>query len=175
MTTTSFSSFTSLTSCIGWVIHISKRRTHISWPSIPGFKYERSKCTDASSSRLNIVGALMLPEVYWAFESSEKILSAAGESTSEIDMPLVFSGRTLICFLSSEKNSPGGHDQFLFSHRNSLFSTKCTLFYFFNLCPDPPILFLDPPNLFPAFYVRKASGSSVDLGQLKHTGSDGRR
>ena len=40
--------------------------------------------------------------------------------------------------------------------------------HFFTLCPDPPIL-------CPAFYVRKASGSSVDLGQLKRTGSDGRR
>ena len=47
--------------------------------------------------------------------------------------------------------------------------------HFFTLCPDPPILCPDPPILCPAFYVRKASGSSVDLGQLKRTGSDGRR
>ena len=31
------------------------------------------------------------------------------------------------------------------------------------------------PILCPAFYVRKASGSSVDLGQFKRNGSDGRR
>ena len=61
---------------------------------------------------------------------------------------------------------------------------KCTHCHFFTLCPDgpdPPILCPeapDPPNLCPALHVRRASRSSVtsvDLGQLIHTGSDGRR
>ena len=45
--------------------------------------------------------------------------------------------------------------------------TKCTLGHFFTFCPDPPIL--GPGPFCPAFYVCKASGSSVDLGpgQLK--------
>ena len=45
----------------------------------------------------------------------------------------------------------------------------------FQSLPRPPILCPDPPILCPALYVRKASGSSVDLGQLKRNGSDGRR
>ena len=61
------------------------------------------------------------------------------------------------------------YDTIFYSYKNSLFTTNCTLF------PDPPNLFPDPPIDFPAFYVRKASESCVDLGQLKRTGSDGRR
>ena len=55
--------------------------------------------------------------------------------------------------------------------------TNMPFAHFFNLCPDPPILCPDPPNLCPALFrdVSKASSISVDLGQLKHTGSDGRR
>ena len=53
--------------------------------------------------------------------------------------------------------------------------TNALFAHSFTLCPDPPILCPDPPILCPAFYVRKASGSSSDLGQLKCTGSDGRR
>ena len=50
-----------------------------------------------------------------------------------------------------------------------------TKMHFFRLCPETPILCPDPLILCPALYVRKASGSSEDLGQLKRTGSDGRR
>ena len=39
----------------------------------------------------------------------------------------------------------------------------------------PPHSFSRPHILFPAFYVCKASESCADLGQLKRTGSDGRR
>ena len=52
---------------------------------------------------------------------------------------------------------------------------KCTRCHFFTLCPDPPgpIISPDPPILCPAVYVHTCS--SVDLGQLKHTGSEGDR
>ena len=65
-------------------------------------------------------------------------------------------------------------DKFFFAQRNYTFAHKMhslTTFSLFAqtpghppiLCPDGP----DPPILCPAFYVHKASGSSVDLGQSK--------
>ena len=54
-----------------------------------------------------------------------------------------------------------GHEQFFFSHQNSLFSHKM---HFFTRFSDPPFFFQTLPILFPAFY-----------GQLKHIGSNKRR
>ena len=65
--------------------------------------------------------------------------------------------------------------KFSFPMKIHSFLTKCILSRLFSLfSKTPPILFQDPPILFSAFYVGKASESSVDLGQLNHTGSDGR-
>ena len=56
--------------------------------------------------------------------------------------------------------------------RNYIFAYNMHSLPTFSLYPDPHSL-PSPPILCPAFHVHKASGSSVDLGQLKHFGSDG--
>ena len=71
------------------------------------------------------------------------------------------------CAVHWQASQATANDWKIFSHRNSIFFHKMHS-HFFTLFPDTAIL-------FPAFYVRKASESSVDLGQLKCTGSDGRR
>ena len=60
---------------------------------------------------------------------------------------------------------------FKFSLPNE-FTPLCLLFH---CLPRPPHSLPRPPILCPALYVRKASCSSMNLGQLKRTGSNGGR
>ena len=63
-----------------------------------------------------------------------------------------------------------------FAQRNSIVADKMHSLPTFSLfAQTTPFLPQTPPILCLAFYVHKASCSSVDLGQLKHTVSNGRQ